>query len=174
MKNLKAINILIEDFKSNNRISWIKFGAERLRNKSRNLWIDYLGNKEIENLLDTFIVNKFKFKPLGENWVEQEKEQIEHQLEFALSSNLYHGFNAWSEEKSKKLVYLILDSLDKSTRYFSNIKSEEFFVYSMRNDPRGTLKEYGVLFYDHKNIGGIWISQHEDPYVLMLKPDWDI
>ena len=157
MNNLKEIKILVEDFKSNNHTSWIKFDTERLRNKSKNLWKPITGNKEIIDLLDGFIVNKFNFEPLGKDWSENDKKYVQSCLEFALSCNMLHGFDAWSKKKAKELTGLILESFKGEVRYFSNVKKSEFFLYCRHNDPRSTDQEYGVIIYDRKNICGIWI-----------------
>jgi hypothetical protein len=75
MNKLNEIKILIEDFKSYNEASWIKFKTERLWNKSKGLWEPFLENSEIIKLLDGFVVNSFNFKPLGKDWRETDENQ---------------------------------------------------------------------------------------------------
>jgi len=168
MNKLNKIKILIEDFKSYNEASWIKFETERLWNKSKNLWEPFLENSEIINLLDRFIVNNFNFTPLGKGWCETDKKTVQKDLEIYLSCNMIHGFNVWSEEKAKELTKLILNSFNGKVRYFSNVNSGEFHLRFRHNDYRETDQEYGVIIFDHKNIYGIWISLHDDPYLLKI------
>jgi hypothetical protein len=164
MKNLKKIKVLVEDFKSNNQISWIKFKTKKLWNKSKNLWKPIKENKEIIDLLDEFIINEFNFKPLGDNWSEINKEDLQFDLKIALSHNMIHGWTEWSKKNAKKLIELILESFEGEVRYFSNSKTVDFKKFIRSSDTRGTYEEYGVIIYDRKNICGIWISQHEDAY----------
>lgn len=169
MNELNRIKILIEDFKSNNHASWIKFEASRLWNKSKTLWDPLLENSEIMNLLDEFISQRFKFEPLGNKWVEQTEKEIHKTLVTCLSHNPIHGYDEWSKEKAKELTQLILESFKGKVRYFSNIKSERIHIDLRHNDYRDTDHEYGVIIYDLKNICGIWVSLHDDPHLIKVR-----
>lgn len=168
MNNMKKIRILIEDFKSNNHASWIKFETGKLWTKSKKLWKPFIENNEIKNLLDSFIVMKFKFKPLFNDWCESDKKDVHHDLIYCLSYNPIHGYDEWNKEKATELTNLILESFQGNVRYFTNIKSGELLMYLKHNDYRDTDHEYGVIIYDCKNICGIWISLHDDPHLIKV------
>lgn len=168
MRKLNEITLLIEDFKSYNESSWIKFKTSKLWSKSKNLWKPFQENSEIINLLDGFIVNYFKFKPLGKDWRETDAKDVQKSLEISLSYNMIHGYDAWNKEKGKELSKLILESFEGKVRYFSNVKGENFYLRLRHNDYRDTDQEYGVIIYDVKNICGIWISLHDDPHLIKI------
>lgn len=156
------MDLLVEDFKLNCKVAWIKFAIKKKFSKNN------ISEREgIFKNLNDFIIENFKFMSIKDKWIEFQRKSAEQFLKDAISNDT-HGNNLWDNKKALELSSLFINEFSEYPRFFGNTYIEYQFAKIERADTRKPVWELGLLALDVKKIGGIWISIHEDPHAIRI------
>ena len=166
----QRIRRLVEHFKSHCDSAWIKYSLSKNPRRQQNLWQPHSSLSEVHDLLNSFIMTEFHFSSYHDHWVESDQDHTRAFLETLLSRNL-HGHIIWPEDKAAQLAAALVTYPSPGARFFCSVPPQLFFALSAACDPRAVVWTNGCVILDQKELLGIWVSIHFDPYTIMIRPD---
>lgn len=114
---------------------------------------------DITTLLDEFVA-KFDFIGLSEGWKEIDGRTAKEITSEVIFRDLAHGVEMTTEERASRLAEQFLNNFTLQPRFFTNGIFESGSLSSWY-PISGSTFDTGVVCFDDKNIGILWV-QDED------------